>query len=278
MFFAPKKKRKPLKLVGDSSEEWLAKRDLKYCIFWNAVMKPGICEERKKIADQNKNRFSLGNSMIFNSFDRCLECQTGMLPASKKGEQKMEEFKQEYPPREVVYPKGWKPNKDELSSALVHSVGDVCTCEKCGGAFEAYKSGRMICHKICRPCVTKGRQETIQEKNLQQETLKNIPDTPVPELIKEQNTEGILFDFPAKILIGKNPIMDLTEVQKLSEKEKYESPIVDEIRKYPMWMEELFIDEEKLLEKVEKDAKKQRRTFRQHILFLLEDRFYAMED
>jgi len=167
------KKKIKLKTVGMDVETWLKNHDLRYCPRWNIKLRGDkVCKERKQLAEETKNRFSLGDGSNFNSMSRCLTCETGTVPLSqmvgarqeyeKERDRMAKESEEKYFPVEDLGP--MFPTNPDLIDDLRNAyktkqqknkveVGDICTCVKCSHVFEAYKRGSQIIRKVCKNCV-----------------------------------------------------------------------------------------------------------------------------
>ena len=229
------KKKREWKTVGDTPEEWKAKHELVYCQLWDSTFRKNVCQERKRIAIDDNNRFSSGDGVNFSTFHRCVECKG---PLDKKPEPviSVEEIKME----EIV--------KEVKKKA---EVGDPCVCQKCGSDFEAYQRGRMVCSKTCLDCVMKAinskRNSVVETKQVTSE------DTYISGH-GSNSPEGLIV-FPDKID---------TEIIE----QKTEAPDLD--REYPNYIYDLFNKEEDLLVRVMTEATRQRRTVTQQILWMIE--------
>lgn len=248
-------RRKPLKFKTlGSTEDWVKENHQWYCPMWNTSFKDnGLCSYRKNIAEDRKKRsyLNVADGGNFATFERCLECQGAVSLTEKevKKESTMRDFLEELANKKIQE-KFIKTNQTENIVA-----GMPSTCETCGKQFEAFQRGRMIIYKKCKDCIKAGILKT-KENNDDEKLLTRLtketetPIQPEPQVVLPIEEE--------KRLVPEIPVPAVW-------------PPSDVFKKH--WVNNLFQDETPLLEKLEKEAKSQRRDLKQHILFILEKRF-----
>lgn len=116
--------------------------------------------------------------------------------------------------------------------------GMLSTCETCGKAFESFRRGRMIIYKKCKDCIKDGIMKT---KTKNAEVIQPEPQVAIPA----EEERKLVPEIPVP---AKNALKSI-------------------------WTDMLFHNESKLLERLEKEAKEERRELKQHILYILEKRF-----